>query len=206
MKLSYAPPSPLPMLPLPPTQSHTAHSILLLIPRVAIIPHSLSPHQHRTLPRRLRHHEVHQNILAVAHLLHAPPHARHAGPAPARVEEEVARAQKHELGEHDGEAVGADRVDPLPPVQVEVVGAREEPHETMWGPLPDAEGEVVDLDVVVAYQNGVGGDVVAGEEAVVEAGGALREEGDGGGGKREVKGKLVEDVFWGGGVSPEDED
>ena len=66
------------------------------------------------------------------------------------------------------------RVDPLLPVQVNVVGPGEEPHDAVLVIGPDAEGELegcrVDIDVVVADQNGVGFDVVwAGEEAEVEA-------------------------------------
>lgn len=60
---------------------------------------------------------------------------------------------------------------------------REEPDDTLAVRRPDAERElerlVVDLDVVIAYQNGVGIYVVlAWNEPVVEAAGGLAVKGD----------------------------
>ena len=211
MKLPNAPPSPLPMLPFPTTQPHS-HPFLPVVPCVPVIHHSLRPHQQGTHLRLLRHHKVHQQILTVPHRVHDPPRALHAGATHARVQVQVPSSQKHELCEHDGEPVRVDRVDPLPPVQIEVMGPREESHKPIRVFLPHAKREFqrlwVHLHVVVADQNGVGGDVArAREEAVVEAGGGLGEKWDGRGGRGygEVASQLAKNTWRRGGVSPEDE-
>lgn len=83
-----------------------------------------------------------------------------------------------------------DRINPRLRIKIDVVGPREQPHEAVSILFPDFECEFdgfrVDRDVVVADEDGVGGEEGRweGEEAEVEAVGGLAEERDGGGGGR----------------------
>lgn len=101
-----------------------------------------------------------------------------------------------------------DGVDPGLGGKVELVGPGEEADEAVGVRSGDPEGEGEGgrrgLDVVVADEDGAGGDVgPAGEEAGGEGGGVVEVEGDGGGGE---EGEGAEEGGGGGGVEPEDED
>ncbi|WRX33501.1 hypothetical protein QQP08_025988 [Theobroma cacao] len=191
MELVYAMPSPLAVLRSPTAQPHLSHhsnpatiTVFAFVSRVSPISGPCRLHHQRPRVGLLCHHEVHQNILAITHLIDHPPHLTHRGPTLATVLEQILRLHHHELGQHYGVLVRVHRVNPLLPCHVYIMRSHEYSNQTLRVPPPHPEGEFhrfgIHFHVVIAHQNGPCPDRGPRKESGVQAARGLGHEGDGG--------------------------